>query len=1128
MSELTKQQLEVINHDSGNILVSASAGSGKTHTMIERIKRLIIECGVSLSSILAVTFTETAAADMKDKLRKALSEVIVQKRYTKKQKEFCKEQLQELYTADICTMHAFCGRLIRTYFFSVGVSPDFKILDQADANVLRILAVEKTFKEFYDRGEDWFLTLVDRHAYGRMDTKLKQLILSAYAFCDSEAYPSQLKCKYKEVYSEDGLRKLLDRYKEKFKSRVRVIVDELNIALSIFENENFPKAAEFTATLIKDIEKLLASNDVYDVKKYKGYKLAASFERGLSDEAKKQKELAMAARDKFIKLIERFDKCLGDNFADDFVRFESCRTHTENIVKIIDRFSQIYAQDKLDENALDFNDLEHFALKILSDEQLIDSIKNKYKHIFIDEYQDTNGVQEEIISKIGLDNVFMVGDVKQSIYGFRGCRSEFFLEKDKNMTENGQKVVRLNHNFRSADNVINTVNQIFNFCMTKDVYGESYEEKSQLISGGIYPEGEAYKGRASLHFLKKEDKDKKTAMEGVYDLLYENAENEEDEIKTLSALIANLIMQERANIVYDTKKKKLRAVEFGDITILTRNRNGKYVSDLVSGLIQNNIPVSSDVKENVCDYPEIKVMINALKLIDCFLQDLPLVSTLKSAIGGFTEEELFEIVRYYDDNAQDKHGSFCDAYEFYVKNSSTELKTKLVKFESYFDKIRVLADFNGAHGAMNKLIADSNMEAYLYANPLGADMVNRLRRFVSASVINGKILTVREFLLRIETCPDAFGLSPFASENTVKVMTIHASKGLEFPVVITCGLERSFNTEEDYENLMFSRNYGFAVMYYDDALRTKSETLLRGIIREENREQRIKEEMRLFYVATTRATNSLHMTFWAKDDNRKKVFNGADKFIDFIPEQMPAINHDKQELLVGRKRKERQKVIIVKDDAVITAKMKENFDFSYKFLSDCFLPLKASVTSVSKTEVVDEDYHLEISLFEEDGTDKESGIIAHKILELYDFNSNISLAEQVEMLVKQGEICDKDVQKVNLSRLQKALNSDVFNRLKNKELFREKAFLINVPAKNILSTESSQPVLVQGIIDLLVIDGEFAEIIDYKYSALNDNRLKETYKKQIELYAYAVEKVLGKKITHKTLVNIFSGSVIEL
>ncbi|MBO7345104.1 MAG: UvrD-helicase domain-containing protein [Clostridia bacterium] len=1119
MSKVTSEQLEVIEHGAGNILVSASAGSGKTHTMIERLKRLIIEEKVGVKEILAVTFTEASASDMKEKIRSALvlrAGEVDDKRLHR--------LIDELPTADISTMHAFCGRLIRSYFFVAGVSPDFKILDQTDADSLKKTAIEKTFKYFYDLKDEWFLTLVDRHASGRTDKGLKELILSIYDFCDSEAQPDLIKNACLEFYGIDGAIKLSLLLKEQLDFDLNILKERLVPVISAFRESGAVKGLAFSEELYKTINALISAPDIYAVKPYAEYKLRLDVERKLSPALVEMKEIASEVRDDLTKIIKRYLSSVGDSVEQDGEKLTACANHARNLVSVVNKFTEIYAQEKRDENGLDFNDLEHFTLKILSDKEICNAISGKYKYIFVDEYQDTNGVQECIIESIAHDNLFMVGDVKQSIYGFRGCRSEFFIKKDRKMTENGQKVVRLNSNFRSAKAVINAVNAVFNFCMTEKVYGEDYKGRSELVFGGLFPDG--YDGRATVHFLEKQTKkERKKESARVYDLLKEST-IEQDEENLLSSMLTNIIAEELTKTIYDVKAGIERKVEFGDIAILTRNRNGAYVSDLVTGLIKNGIPVNSEVKQNVLDYPEIKQMVNALKLVDCFYQDLPLASTLKSPIGGFSEEELYDIVRYYEDNAQDVYGGFSDAYAFYLEYAQTKLKEKLLEFDEYFKRIRLVADFIGARGVMKKLITEKSLYAYLYAQAGGSDKVERLKRLLASSVSNGKNLSVKEFLFRAENCADSFGLSPFAEENTVKVTTIHSSKGLEYPVVIVCGLERAFNSEEEREEILFSREYGLSAKFYDDAKREKSETLLRGLIRANMRKERVKEETRLFYVALTRATYSLHMVFSGGDDRRKQEFIGANRFADLLPSYLNAKVHTESAVAIERRASNTRKVLIVKPDLEQVKKMQTSFSYVYPNSEDTKLPLKGSVTGALKNQ--EEDLPPVYVMFDEQTTDKDSGIIAHKFLEHYDFSRLNQFEKQAQEMIEKGVLTAEELGRINLDRIGKALLCGAFSGISDKEIYREKNFLVNVSAKEILPVETTENVLLQGIIDLLVIDGENAEIIDYKYSSLTAESLKNKYEKQLDLYAYAVNKVLGKKITKKTLVNIFTGESVSL
>ena len=290
------------------------------------------------------------------------------------------------------------------------------------------------------------------------------------------------------------------------------------------------------------------------------------------------------------------------------------------------------------------------------------------------------------------------------------------------------------------------------------------------------------------------------------------------------------------------------------------------------------------------------------------------------------------------------------------------------------------------------------------------------------------------------------------------------------------------------------------------------------------RVDRMKEEMRLFYVATTRATYSLHMTFMAKEDGRESDFKDANNFLGFIPKRLPAVEYSQTGLKLSGKAIGTRKVIIVKPDGAAASEMKKNFSFVYPYLSDSILPLKGSVTALSKPEEQPVYTHV---LFDEETPDAERGTIAHKILENYDFSGG-DVYSQAEKIIENGILCREEVDKINLERLNSALTGGAFDGVKGKTVLRERAFLVNIEADKILDTDSTEVVLLQGVIDLLIVDGEEAEIVDYKYSSLSAESLRARYKKQLELYAYAVEKVLKKRVRKKTLINIFTGETVDL
>ena len=1117
MAKLTDKQIAVVEHDEGNILVTASAGSGKTHTMIERVKRLILQKNVNVSEILCATFTEAAASDMKSKLKNALSE-----RAKFDDSGRVLTQLAQVDGADISTLHSFCAKLIRTYFYEVGVSPDFKIMDDNESDYLRAECMEKTLREFYDLGGDWFYKLVDRHSEKRTDKSLRELLFDLFDFCESEADPLSFMQKFEYYYSKEGQELVEKEHKKHIDEKLKDILEQLEDDLLGLKAIDYKKGAEYTEYLISVIKSTLENPDLYCIKSLEKVK-DLSFGKNLDEVVAEYKNSVQALKKEYTELIKEYASILTDRESANAIS-ERVNIHTKNLMRVLERFCEVYANAKMEDNLLDFADLEHFALKILQNEQILSDVRAKYKYIFVDEYQDTNGVQEAIISLLSSNNVFMVGDVKQSIYGFRGCRPEFFMNKISAMRKSGQRVVELNHNFRSADNVIDMANKIFSFCMTERFFGENYAKTSKLIAGGLYPEDK--KGRAEVHFLQKQKKEKTEREERIYDVL-EQLKSVEQE-NNLATMVTGIISDELGKKYYDLKTGEYKNVTYGDIAILVRKKKNEKVETLVKDLIRHGIPVSSEVRENVCDYPEIALMINVLNLIDCFSQDIPLASTLKSPIGKFLDEELVQIVEYYDQNQSDKpeNWGFYHAYRFYLENATGELKDRLFAFDKYFEKIRFLSDFIGAFGVLDKIIKENRIENYLLSTRLGKTKAGRLRRFVKASVVNGKMLTVKDFLFKIENSPDSFGFAECGEEDSVRVMTIHASKGLEFPVVIVCGLEnRLKNVREDSSDVYKSREFGIVLKDYDDDKRLKTDTLLRKLTKLRMNDERIREEMRLFYVAATRATYSMHLTFEGDEDKRVSKFKGAKNFFDYVPQGIPATMHYPEQLEFDALRNESRPIVVAKQNQALEQKIKENLGFSYKYQSDITLPLKSSVTGALKDTEEEQLVHV---LFDEPSPDKERGTIAHKILEYFDFSKPNEFSVQVENMVKANVLSQDQVDKINLARLKNAVLESALKDLGGYKLYREKDFIVGIPASMLFDTDSQELIVVQGIIDLLAINEDGAKIIDYKYSSLDTESLKKHYKLQLDIYAYAVEKVLGKPVISKTLVNIFTGESIDV
>ncbi len=1114
MPSLTKEQQRVIEHEKGNILVSASAGSGKTFVMIERLIRLILEKKTSVKNILCVTFTESAAAEMKEKLKKAIIKKI-------NEGEDLTEELLDVETADVCTIDSFCARLVRKYFFEAGVSPDFKICDEKQASVLKSESIDKTFREFYESGDKDFLMLLTRHGKYRSDRDLKALVLKIYEFLQNSAEPEEFIKECIGFYQRD-FSTIKESYKQAIIKRISPLYEHAEELYQASKRLEFDSAIVILDQVLRVFSDIV-NKDIYAIKEHADLKISLSFGRNLSQEQKEVREEIKGLCAKILPIIQDVIKHLTTPTEDE-QKAKDIIYHLECIFKVVREFTKNYSEEKLEENLLDFSDLEHYALKILSNPQTKEMISENYDYIFADEYQDVNGVQEELFSRLSRDNLFVVGDVKQSIYGFRGSMPEIFLQKEKHYEATNQATVRLNHNFRSSKAVLDMVNEIFSFSMTESIYGTDYLSTAMLVPGGVYIEEAP--GRVQLHLLEKEERKKKEKPDSkVYNLLDDLKGLADKSVGNIAFLIDKIVREELGKTYYDAKEEKFREISYSDIVILNKNSDNEYVYTLVKDLLKLGVPIASKVSENICTYPEIEILINLLKLIDCKDQDFPLVSVMKSPIGNFTEEELMDIALLYRqaENFDRKQSRFFLAYLYALENAPSPLKEKLVALDKYIEELRFLADFTGASGILEKAIDDCNFESYIIIKGRVEEKLARLNLFLSIGA-KDRIYTVSEFLDLIQNSPDTFTMTPPANEDSVRLMTIHASKGLEFPVVIVCGLEKASNKISQYEEVLKDLQLGLAPKTYHDQDKEVEENIYRGVFKEKLRIERIKEDLRLLYVALTRASYSMHVTLEAKGDIRKDVFRGAYKFSDYIPKSLDAVEVEREELDRQVDLREPRKVLISKGDEEKSKEIKESIEFAYPFKASTILPIKCSVTgALDESEKV---YEFNKEFIGQSSI--ELGTLAHKILENINFDGVLdgNFNSQVEDMIENKILSREEVGRLDLLRLESAVNGFA-PYLKGKTLYREQPFIAKVDADKIYKNQEEQ-VLVQGVIDLLAVEQDCASIIDYKYSTMTSSSLKEKYSLQLELYALAVEKVLKLKVKKKILVNILTGECIEL
>ncbi len=1105
---LTPMQKKAVEHLEGNALVSASAGSGKTRVVIDRIIRLITEEGVKVNEILAVTFTKLAAEEMKDKLKTALT-----KKYLSTRDKKYKEQLDLVSSSDICTIDSFCSKLIKKYFYALGIDANLQVLEESKKKKLSETALEELFERLYDNDDEEFKNLIPRFDNKRSDKGLKETVKLVCRYVEEKGNtPEELIEKSEDLYL-NAYEYLTIEYKDEINKLASEYKQEFLVLENAFSEDLDCKAV--CSGLVVTLDNLLKSSDYF--KFFKEYKNLKFNLKGGKSKQSDIKELLKEKLNEYKKKIAPIVKIFAIDREIEDKNLQTSLKITKGLIRLAKDYLEEYRKLKEEENAVDFSDIERYASILLKNEEIRNEVKSLYSFIFVDEYQDVNNIQEEIITLLTNDNSFFVGDSKQSIYAFRGCNPEFFNQKYKNYKQGQGTPIPLDYNFRSAPAVVNGVNEIFSAVMTESYGGTDYKE-NPMIYGGLYGD---YQGVCQIHLIKKPDRKKnENAKRGVYSVKNATEKKEQEEVLSEIKFIINLIGERLGKKYYDLKSKKLKTIGFGDICILLRSMGStsKLGEELVHTLVKMGIPVSSSVKKNISDYPEIKVLLNLIYLLVCAERDIPLATVMLS-IGEFSENELSMIASA---GAEGYSKSFCESVEK-VSKTQTELGKKCRAFLSWLDEKRLIAEFLPVNEVINSIIKETGYLARITSSPYGHVRAKRIERFLAESIVGGKKLRVVEFENHINEVLQSLSVSESFGEDTVKVMTMHASKGLEFPVVIVAGVGKQFNLQDLSYSAIYEKQSGIAVKSFDDEKMLSTENVARNVIKIRSKKSAQVEELRLFYVALTRAKCELYLTMTLDEINLTFEPNKVNKMSDFITVgDIPIIYHD-EELKIDFPNSNGTTVAGKEIEKELTKKIIDVLSYNYPFKSDINIPVKSSVSDVNKNE---DEYFIRTDKYGESSSEK--GTAYHRLFELIDFYS-FGGEEELSKLVKNGLMTERQVEFIDVKKVQAILNLDVFEKIKSYKLLKEQKFCHLVPAKELFGGENDRKVLVQGVCDLIAISGDKAVLIDYKISTIeSDEDIIKAYKTQMNLYKKAIEEVLKLKVESVYIINVLKESVIKV
>lgn len=1093
-----------INHLDGDMIVSANAGTGKTYTMIKRMMTIILSGKAHVNELLAVTFTNKAAEEMKERLKKAISEEIAGGR------QDLVEELYAISTADICTIDSFCYNLAKSYFYVCGVEPDFEISDANHTEMLRNKVINDLFEEKYNTKDEQFIKLLEVFSKKRKDKVLKEIVLKIYKNLSVEMDRHDILYKCVENYNEQGFNNVLQDMNNEANRFINITSGKMAQLLQEAKLLNLPKYVKVIENYIDYLNNLLKLNSVYEKKLLQTPKNTSK-----PSKTNNEPDVVTELGSKYTSCKARLKKRL-DNFLEifsnrdtDFNNFIACKEISGYLANLVEDFSNRYIEKEHELSTLDFADIEYAAYKCLCDESVRKAVADKYKFIFIDEYQDVNALQDSIFTLIDKNNSFMVGDLKQSIYGFRGCSSDFFAKKTKELIlRDDANVVTLNKNWRSEKGILKYCDKLFYQIMCEE-YGTPY---SAFLDDSVVDD---MVNCQLVCYQPPENEDADNLKIYSVKEIYENGYKSEDSIT--GCAVAKIILDNLGKEYIEHTKdengnpiEKVHEYKYSDFAVLVRGDS--VGSAVIDALLHAGIPVANESGADIRNYPEIKKLMSYLKLLACFDDDISLATSLK-CMANLTENDLYDIRANGG-----KDDSFKQCYEKCL-NIQFPLQERLQRFENYYRKMRLRAGVLPVGDLLESIIKDNNLDIRWRAMRLGDERMNRVNRFlVEAQQFNSPNLLA--FISRIQDGGDIL-IAGVSGENCVTISTMHKSKGLEYPFVIVCGLEKEFNNRDfTREEVFYSRNYGFAIKSFDTDKKVINKNILRNYIAIEKNKELINEELRLFYVALTRAKNSLYLVcvkdelpeYINEDFFTIKSFSG---FVTSNDHYSVANTNELSELFVNLE--DNVLDLAGPGDDALKEKIKINLTNKYAFEDAIEIPQKTSVTQATTIELSDSETNYAVAFNYSDDDAVMRGNAYHKYLELYDFDRGVLTQE-----------LSKEYQEIiDVNRAKQIVDLPIFKSLMGWDCYREKKFICNVPS-SLLYGKGEEAVLIQGAIDLLAIKGDKAKIIDYKYSLKGRDKLIERYQGQLKLYKYAVEKALNVTVEEMILVNLNSLEIINI
>lgn len=1120
MTDWTNEQINVFDA-SGNVLVYASAGSGKTSVMVKKIVDDVVK-GVPVKDILVVSYTKASATDMRLKIINALFDVA--KDENVKDVDKIREEIDNLPFAEIGTMDSFLSRLIKENFEYLKISPKAQQMDETESKDMKRRALKKVMNDEYEKQAEDFIRVASRASGIVDDTPLSEIVLRIYDAISINPRPDEFKAMLLSSVTDnpDSVygKVILDFYRD-------LAAETLPFARRAIDVTSLEDAPVYAAALghsVETLEELSDMRTANDAKKIIERYVKPNFRGGKPKISDEDKVLVATARDKTAEIIENLSEKLFVDYTN--YNVDDAKEFMRVVMRVVEEFDREYERLKKRENKIDFADLSKYAVKLLKDESRREEIRQKFSLVFVDEYQDINPLQEEILLKITDGNLFMVGDVKQSIYAFRNADSKIFTDKKKSF-ETGRsqgRALPMTANFRSEKGVLEFVDRVFSGIMTLTHGGCDYKNESLFIKDGF--KGEMSKN-ARIMLVKNDPSREETEISGVYSVMSHERNSSLDEI---SGYTEGSAVAEEIRKIIGSKyvKNDNLPLEYKDIAVFFRKR-GSGADGFLRALTDNGIPYASDGFIEGAGKRYIKELSCFIKAVDNSLDDIAFVGFLRSHFGKFSDEDVAKVVKYY------KSDFVYDAVKKCAKKTD-ELSEKCRNALAFLWDERKRAAFCGVKDFLYEVVGTTAFDAYVLAGENGKDDMTAVRKFISDGAAYADL---QSFAAAIRNGDDDDCTNPDDEADAVKILTVHASKGLEFPVVFLARCDAGWGGEVRKSDIVFDRTLGAGIKLFDEETRLKADSLAYTAIKLESKRREADENIRLLYVALTRAKNRIYVTGTTNKALEKKfdfptpvissmrfsdlityavaMDDGLYGLIDFVE---PAVENPNKVAKDG--------LYLSKGDDKTRNALKKVLDFVYPFEKSSRISPKYTVTEINRLVRDEENEGFTPSMINPSSDNRRAGIAYHTVMENIDFSTSTvsEINYLLKNLVENGVLQDGDEELVDANDILRCIQSPVIQEGIKGKYIREKSFMLSLQAGEV-GGDSSDDILVQGTIDLAFF-GEENVIVDFKYSGLSDEKLAEKYARQLKTYKIAVMQAYDVKVDKILLYSFKTGHFIDV